>query len=429
MILMTVTAAVTGSFSLLLGYIVYRRKSWVESTRPFLLMAVLLAIWAFVAVLAYSTGELSAFISIVRIEYVLQMLYMGAFLHFALSATGAAAIRPWGVALIYLPTVLTLPFLFRFAADPRNYAMFAGMWRLNQRLNSPMLAIPIAVWAIYHIVPAYLYLRRYRTPASADERQCNLVLGTAAILILTLSVLEGIVFLAAFDTPSIGPDLLLKFGWLLCVAHLIERYRFMSGFEPTDDVALKELPEYAVFVLGPAGEVYSMNRQASLLVVGDGDAVLGQHVTALIPDHGRLVRELEGLRRGDVSSVATVAHVYRLAPDRMPMDLKVCTLRDGDGGFRGYIVIGVHLPPRTSLDTISCLSSRELDIVEMVIEGRSNDYIAKHLSIAPRTVKSHLSHVYEKLHVDSRSRLYALLKRHRLISEHTADRYLVLPQD
>ncbi|TVQ28585.1 MAG: hypothetical protein EA382_01725 [Spirochaetaceae bacterium] len=429
MIPMTVAAAVAGFFSLLLGYVVCRQTPWTESTPPFVLMSALLAAWAFVAVCAYSAAELPVFATLVRVEHLLQMLYLGAFLHFALNSTAAAPVRSWAIALVYAPAVATVPFFYRFAADLRNYSIVAGMWRLNQRLGSADLAIPVIVWALYHVIPAYCYLRRHQTPVPSDVRRRNLLLGTAVVVILVLSAIEGIVFPAAFDTTSIGPDLILKLGWLLCVAHLMERHRFLNASGPTDDVVLKELPEYAVFVLGPGGEVHSMNRQASLLVVGDGDAVLGQHLTELIPDHGRLSRELDRLRSGDVSSVATVAHVYRLAPDRMPMDLKVCALRDEDDGFRGYIVVGVHLPPRTPLETISCLSSRELDIVELVIEGRSNDYIAAHLSIAPRTVKSHLSHIYGKLQVDSRSRLFALLKRHRLISEHSADRYVLLPLD
>lgn len=49
------------------------------------------------------------------------------------------------------------------------------------------------------------------------------------------------------------------------------------------------------------------------------------------------------------------------------------------------------------------LSSREIEILELVAQGTSNKKIAKSLWISETTVKSHLLHVFEKLGVDDRT--------------------------
>jgi LuxR family maltose regulon positive regulatory protein len=50
-----------------------------------------------------------------------------------------------------------------------------------------------------------------------------------------------------------------------------------------------------------------------------------------------------------------------------------------------------------------CLSTRELTIVLLMGHGLSNKSIARQLSIAPETVKSHAKHIFCKLTVQTRA--------------------------
>jgi len=48
-------------------------------------------------------------------------------------------------------------------------------------------------------------------------------------------------------------------------------------------------------------------------------------------------------------------------------------------------------------------TSRQKDIIELLVQGKSNKEIALALDIAERTVEDHLNHIYEKLEVASRT--------------------------
>lgn len=50
------------------------------------------------------------------------------------------------------------------------------------------------------------------------------------------------------------------------------------------------------------------------------------------------------------------------------------------------------------------LSERELQILELVVEGRTNREIADTLFLSLDTVKSHLKHIFQKLRVNTRSK-------------------------
>jgi DNA-binding NarL/FixJ family response regulator len=49
------------------------------------------------------------------------------------------------------------------------------------------------------------------------------------------------------------------------------------------------------------------------------------------------------------------------------------------------------------------LSSREMEILALVAEGFANKEIANRLHISNATVRTHLMHIYEKLHVHCRT--------------------------
>jgi DNA-binding NarL/FixJ family response regulator len=54
---------------------------------------------------------------------------------------------------------------------------------------------------------------------------------------------------------------------------------------------------------------------------------------------------------------------------------------------------------------IGRLSGRELDVVRLVVDGRSNDEIGARLGIVPKTVESHLRRLFERFDLASRTEL------------------------
>lgn len=61
------------------------------------------------------------------------------------------------------------------------------------------------------------------------------------------------------------------------------------------------------------------------------------------------------------------------------------------------------------------LSDREVEIVELLAQGLANKEMAKRLLVSEATVKSHLSHIYTKLGVDTRAGAVAAAIERRII--------------
>lgn len=61
------------------------------------------------------------------------------------------------------------------------------------------------------------------------------------------------------------------------------------------------------------------------------------------------------------------------------------------------------------------LSSREIELVELLATGMSNRAISRSMFISEATVKTHLVHIYEKLGVDNRTAAISVARERRII--------------
>jgi DNA-binding CsgD family transcriptional regulator len=64
----------------------------------------------------------------------------------------------------------------------------------------------------------------------------------------------------------------------------------------------------------------------------------------------------------------------------------------------------IAAPPTTSTVTYpSGLTAREVEVLGLVAQGLTDAQIAEQLIISPRTVNSHLTSIYSKIQVSSRT--------------------------
>ncbi|WP_159063048.1 response regulator transcription factor, partial [Streptomyces scabiei] len=71
-------------------------------------------------------------------------------------------------------------------------------------------------------------------------------------------------------------------------------------------------------------------------------------------------------------------------------------------------------PDRTELtERLATLTARELEIAELVAQGLTSQAIADRLYVSRRTVETHVSRIFRKTRVSSRTALATLMARRR----------------
>ena len=81
-------------------------------------------------------------------------------------------------------------------------------------------------------------------------------------------------------------------------------------------------------------------------------------------------------------------------------------VQQGGGAMSGEIarkVIGYFREQTTAQAEVEELTTREREVLELVVHGLSNKEISDRLSVTVDAVRWHLKHIYQKLHVHSRT--------------------------
>lgn len=186
-----------------------------------------------------------------------------------------------------------------------------------------------------------------------------------------------------------------------------------------------------------------VDGQEDLTVVGEADG-LASAVAMTTADRPDVV--LMDLSLGDgASGGADVTAALRALPE--PPEVLVLTTYDTesdimralDAGARGYLlkdappdelfagiratargqtvlapVVAATLVRRTTHGS-STITEREVEVLELLSRGLGNKEMARELFVSEATVKSHLSHIYVKLDVDTRAGAVAAAIERRII--------------
>lgn len=95
-------------------------------------------------------------------------------------------------------------------------------------------------------------------------------------------------------------------------------------------------------------------------------------------------------------------------------DELTCAVRALDRGARH---IGAVVASRLANSVASeLLTGRELDVLRLLVEGHPNKVIARHLNIAPGTVKSHMKGIFQKLGARNRTQVVTVAERRGLLA-------------
>jgi HD-GYP domain-containing protein (c-di-GMP phosphodiesterase class II) len=89
------------------------------------------------------------------------------------------------------------------------------------------------------------------------------------------------------------------------------------------------------------------------------------------------------------------------------------------GAVRAVLLAAGHRVSRHR-PTVASLTPREVEVLVRLVRGRSNRQIAEELHVTPRTVGTHVEHIYRKIQVSTRGAAAMFAMRHGLVDATTA---------
>jgi DNA-binding NarL/FixJ family response regulator len=187
-----------------------------------------------------------------------------------------------------------------------------------------------------------------------------------------------------------------------------------------------------------AGLVAALRQHAAFEIYADGieNAIQrGQTIDVVVADYSQAMRLASPAVRAGHGALSR-ARILALTSNDREADIR----RAIAAGVHGYLLLGCALSElvdgvatvangtrylcRSVAQRIAesltraSLTSREIEVLQLVVIGESNKAIARHLCIELGTVKSHMSAIMNKLGATSRTQAAGIAAARGLVEEH-----------
>ncbi len=177
--------------------------------------------------------------------------------------------------------------------------------------------------------------------------------------------------------------------------------------------AVKELKGYTTTSQSPMIQAFAAQAEGSLLLTEDNIPLALSRLRAArriwddlhIPYASARTRVLMGLayqKAGDPEAAAMEFEAARTIFERLKARPDIVNMKNHMDRPFGF--------------TNTLLTPREKDVLRLMTEGKSNNIIAGELFISKRTVERHVSNIFAKLDLNSRTEAVAYAFRHHLFS-------------
>jgi PAS domain S-box-containing protein len=348
-------------------------------------------------------------------------------MHFCLDLTSYIKKMKFLVFLFYLPV---LPFflytLFGGSVIYSDFVKQDGVWIFVPAYNSLWFYFYVAYLNIYHLLTAVLIiLWGVKSKKKRIERQAVIV----AFSLLSMPVaatIENVVLPAvtSYKSPGIGP---LYYAFLaLGVWFALVRYRFLNIAPElvSKDVACNI--DESIILLDEQLHILRINAKTEALIGRKRAALIGKEFSAVFSQHEKLYSEILYMLKGSISDFSCRVGFKKIDGTSVLMDTKFSVVRDSFNDVLGVLVLGREVKELKQLKTFYKFTRREADAIQCIINGFANKEIAGFLGIAERTVKAHLTHIYNKCGVSSKVQLFSLLKDFNIISTYKAAKAVIV---
>lgn len=142
-----------------------------------------------------------------------------------------------------------------------------------------------------------------------------------------------------------------------------------------------------------------------------------QQIKAALPNTKIVILTSHNTEHETIAALAKGADAYCIKGSRIERLVEAIAAAQSGAVYLDAQVrhVVAQLKPLTPNQPIASLSQREMEILQLVVEGHSNPEIAAQLFLSESTVKTHLRNIMNKFNVDDRVQVAVVALRSGLV--------------
>ncbi len=341
-------------------------------------------------------------------------------LHFSLALTGRKrwASNPMFFIPFYIPSVYFLirvyqgviitgvgitPWGWDVIYDQHNIESFLGI--LHSILCLVLSTILIIRW---YKTAGYVLEKKQAKPIAfafitGIAGSCFIMLHIVSVEQIYKTLLANIAFA------------LLYTSFILGVRFSISRYKLMNLHPDIPVINIMMGMKEACLLVDTDGNIICMNREGSSLIKGQEKKKI--YEIFAVPENVREeIRQLALCKTGSIT-VRSYKNEKKPEDEFRLFNLAIQCVVDEAGSLAGFIIVITEERSLTDFQKMYNITTRQMEIIHLVVSGLSNIEIAEQLIISERTVENHLFNIYNRIGIDNKIELMKTAAKYKFLPE------------
>ncbi len=408
MVIYRIISLVFGIVSIFLGTYVFYKNNKNKINIIFFINCIILGIFLLINVNTWSLKDKG----IVEIYYILMVILLvfneSLMFHFYIEFT-ELKVKFYIIILIYLPAVILSVSTFFTKTIFSDFIWHDNFWYALPAYNS--------IWSVFYILCYYiiffitkciLLLKWTKKNDSKKNRiQVKIIVSSFILIYLTSFISDYIFRLFNIFMPPIGP--LFYSFYISSLFYCLIKYRFLIF--NISDIAMEIVSHIDDFII-------IMNREGRLIFTNISfETRIPSKKNFLFKDiiieNESLTINLKDLFEGKVSQFKEKI-IFQNDNENIYSDSYFSRIIDKPGDFIGILVISKELLEIRKFIKMYKITRRQLEIINLSIDGLSNNEISEKLNLTKRTVETHLGNIYAKLSINNKIELMKISNKFNL---------------
>ncbi len=368
--------------------------------RNFLYFCLCFAFWSFCYIIIASSSSTPAVIFWQKAAYAGALTYEVFILRFFLDFTGTIENIP--CKKLFAGMLWILPALFLYENFYNNAVVNDfpdGFWYIGLHVLANT----------YNFIGLVLLYFFYKKSSSSRVKKQVKIIFTGGIITILITVPTDF-FMGLQHIPTLTPVLILI--WISSLFYALVRYKFLV-FSP--EMIAREVFSYIdelVILFDSEGRVIKCNSSSSNLP--GKKSLENRTLDELFANPGPVRKNIKELSEGKIKD-SSLRLSLRHEGTELPLAGRFSLIRDEFDDTLGILFIGKEVKGIHQVRNIYKLTHREVEIVELLLQGKVNREIADTLNITANTIKAHITNIYNKCGVNTKLALMNLMKQYDLV--------------
>lgn len=410
---------------LILGLYVLTKNIKNKTNILFFLVAITLALWTLMQFFASITENREIFNYWIKASLFFCILFFTFNFIFFMELTLTGRYKKSLVFLAFIPSILLIiKFMVSKELLHVKVSRVDNFW-IYEYTKTIWTFLLFGIGSFYLFISLLiLYLWGNRTGLKKAKMQ-SIIISICLLLTVIFILLEALILPMMTSYKSLGLSHDLVLVWILGIFYSITKYRFLSITpEIISNDVISNITEL-IILLDENLKIILANKKTEELIGIEKNKIINKDLSEIILKYDLIKNEADKMLKNQYKDFS--CRIYFKSNDEpVLIDAKFSKVFDKFNDLIGILIIGMEVKELKQLKLFYKLSDREVEIVQLIIEGLSNKEIGANTNLTENTIKSHVMHIFNKLNVNNRIEMLNLLTEYNLIPRSSNSKKILL---